>query len=197
MDNITAFPLCWPLGHTRTTGDKAWWPKAPTPGAARDELFLELERLGATDIILSTNAPATKGGTFYASYKEPKDSGVAVYFTWKGRPRVLACDRFEKIHMNIRAIALTVEQLRRIASRGVADFMDKVFTGFDALPPGSVDSPDNWWKVLGVNQDDGVKKIQAAYRQLLKKYHPDTGTEPSVSMLQKVKAAWEFYESIF
>lgn len=188
--HITAYPLCWPEGHTRTIGDKAWWAKAPTPGAARDELFSELEKMGATDIILSTNAPATKGGTFYASYKEPKDPGVAVYFTWKGRPRVLACDGYEKMHMNIRAIALTVEQLRRIAGRRVADFMDKAFTGFAALPPASMDSPENWWQVLEVDKNAAPDIVKAAYRALVKKYHPDTGETPSVAMFQKVHKAW-------
>ncbi len=188
MKNITAYPLCWPEGHTRIHGDR-YWPKAPTPGAARDQLFHELETLGATVIILSTNVPATKAGTFYASYREPKDSGAAVYFKYRGRNRVLACDAYCKLNMNIRAIAITVEQLRRIEKRGVADFLDKVFTGFDALPAGNQDSRE-WWEVLGVLPSASYTQARAAYRALIKACHPD-GPAPDRSRFDAVQEAWK------
>ena len=39
-------------------------------------------------------------------------AGVAVYFTWDGEQRSMACDRWHKIESNMRALAKSINALR-------------------------------------------------------------------------------------
>lgn len=51
----------------------------------------------------------------------------------------------------------------------------------------------NPWKILGLKSGSSSSDIRAAYRKLLRTYHPDTGKskEVSVERLQEVKEAYE------
>ena len=44
---------------------------------ARDELLVELKRLNATNIVISSNVETRQDGLPYARSKEPDDPGVA------------------------------------------------------------------------------------------------------------------------
>lgn len=77
-----AFPLSWPDGWVRTRpgnrrANNTW--KKPF-GVYRDHLIDEIERLGATSLVVSTNVPLTLRGLPREGYNPP-DPGVAVYFT--------------------------------------------------------------------------------------------------------------------
>ena len=78
-----AYPLQWPDGWIRTRLDdrqtnKAWKKSA---NDARELLLRELERMGATSAVISTNVPLNMRGGLQAI--EPRDPGVAVYFSKK------------------------------------------------------------------------------------------------------------------
>lgn len=169
----TAYPLAWPPEYERTEEwEKRWWPNAPSTGLARDQLLDELDLSGAINVVISTNMRLRQDGQFHAGAGEPTDSGVAVYFTMGGDQRVMACDSYKKLRMNLRALALTIGDLRRIEKRGVNDFSKRVFEGFKALPESTGAA---WWDVLGVSDKADDDTIKKAYRKLAKTAHPDTG----------------------
>src|SRR5689334_12462943 len=92
--NAEAFPLCWPAGWPR--GRRRERARFDTSLAAtRDGLFAELARMGARQIILSTNLELRRDGLPYANQREPADPGIAVYFRWKDKPMTFACDRWD------------------------------------------------------------------------------------------------------
>ena len=171
---IENFPLYWPEGQQRTEG----WKRKKTPfkvtqGTARDHLMAELARLGARDIILSTNIPLRKDGLPITGRREPDDPGVAVYFKYKGA-MAFACDQYQKVYDNIRAIGLTIQAIRGIERWGSSDMMERAFRGFTALPaPESM----NWRAILGFKPTDNPtqKEVKAACRKKALTMHPDQG----------------------
>lgn len=167
--SVEAFPLYWPEGQPRSKSTVRSSFKTGF-GAARQFLFDELKRLGAKEIVLSTNIPLRNDGLPRANVT-PKDLGVAVYFKRKGRQVVFACDKFTKSHDNIYAIGKTIEAIRGIERWGTSEMMDRAFTGFAALPA-STDGP-SWWKTLGISAFATEEEIQAAYREKAKKVHSD------------------------
>lgn len=129
----------------------------------------EVRMLGGTNLILSTNHPVRLDGMPYAK-ATVFDSGVAVYFDYKKKPVCFACDRWDSVQDNMRAIAKTIEALRGIDRWGTGDMLEQAFTGFTALP-----APEQWWQVLGVTSAAGSDEINEAYRRLAMEHHPDRG----------------------
>ena len=82
------FPLHWPPDWPRTPWDRRSYSRfrSLNLGRCRDDLLLELERLGAMRIVVSTDIPLRRDGIFYANAGRPDDPGVAVYFRWRGKP---------------------------------------------------------------------------------------------------------------
>jgi hypothetical protein len=169
----TRNPLAWPLG----------WPRAPerkpsrftshgrdiTISAALSRLELELDRLGATEPLLSTNLKLSLSGVPYSGQAEPTDCGVAIYFKLKGHDRVLACDRYTSASGNIAAIASHIDALRRIERYGVGS-IEQAFAGYAALPPPGEDNRPAWRSVLRFEPNDQITVdiVQARYRALAK-----------------------------
>ena len=88
--NPTAYPLTWPDG----------WPRIPAQNRERsrfrtsyagafDNLMNELSLLGASSIVVSSNAPLRRDGRPYtdAMADDLDDPGVAVWFLLRGEPR--------------------------------------------------------------------------------------------------------------
>jgi len=171
-----AYPLTWPAGRPRTPGYQVESSRFDTTqDVAQRALKLEVERLSGRDLIISTNIPLRRDGLPYASYKIT-DAGVAVYFTYKGKQRCFACDKWSKVGDNMQAIRKTIEALRGIGRWGTGDMVEAAFTGFDALPPPSYAPPaPRWHVVLGVHPDMSLQQCEAAYRDLAHKHHPDKG----------------------
>lgn len=172
-----AFPLHWPEGWPRT--------KSPTKSRfdvsfteSRDGLLAEVQRLGGRYIVISTDIETRQDGLPYANQRAPKDTGVAVYFERKGKQMVFACDRWNTVKDNMRAVAKTIEAIRGIERWGASEMLERAFSAFVALPaPGSTRKRP-WQDVLGIGP--GVYPVTAAiiedqYRRLAKKHHPDAG----------------------
>jgi hypothetical protein len=168
------YPLHWPAG----------WPRAKSPQrsrfditfvAARDGLFEEIGRMGGRYIVLSTNIELRRDGLPYANQPEPQDSGVAVYFERRGKQMVFACDRWDRVKDNMRAIQKTIEAMRGIERWGASDMMERAFEAFVALP--SPAQKRSWREVLGFTAYEPVSPtdVEHAYRARAKKAHPDVG----------------------
>lgn len=143
-------------------------------GAARDGLLREIQRMGGTGVILSTNLPLRRDGLPYADAKTPEDSGVAVYFKYKKKPMTLACDQYFRVSENARALAMTIEALRGIERWGASDLMERAFRGFTALPE---KAGEYWRDILGFEPERKVSsdEVETAFRRLAHVAHPDKG----------------------
>lgn len=170
--SVDHYPLQWPDG----------WPRTTHPHNARfttrlaeacDGLMRELQRLGASQIVLSSNLMVRKDGLPYAKQRQPDDGGVAVYFLRQGTPQVIACDRWLKIEDNIQAVRLTVEAIRGMERWGTTEMVSRAFRGFEALREGTGVESAAWWTILGVDPDASLEVIEAAYRRQAKTQHPD------------------------
>jgi hypothetical protein len=179
-----AFPLQWPEGWARTRPSARRRARYKvTPGAATQHLLDELSRLGArrSAIVISTNIPVRNDGLPYASYRTPDDVGVAVYWsTTAFKDRVIACDKWDRLHDNVHAIGLAVEALRAIERAGASQILERAFSAFGALPASSAaPTVRPWWEVLDLPESSlsilSLAMVDARYRELAAKAHPDRG----------------------
>lgn len=171
------FPLSWPAGYPATAQRNRAAYKA-TGGRARDQVMHELKLMGVPDwnVIISTNCPiSNRTSQFLVMRSEPSNPGVAVYFRRKsdGPQTVLACDKWDRVADNLRAIVLTIEAMRGMDRWGVSEMLDRVFQGFTALPAPAAQR--SWAEVLGVDPRDSVDVIETMYRAKAKRAHTDTG----------------------
>lgn len=196
-DSIDAYPLCWPAGWPKHNGARERGSFSGTPAKVRQELIAESDRmLGARPgwtyregIIISTNVPLRRDGEPFA--KEPAfiDPGVAVYFTRKGKQMCFACDKYDAVWKNMRAIAKTIEAMRGIERWGSSDMLDRAFTGFAALPaPG----PRKWHDVMGIAAHALNDEVRLRYKQLARERHPDTGG--SHELFTELGEAWQSFQ---
>lgn len=171
---VEAFPLAWPAGWARASKRKAS-PFGMSMADARDHLMNELRLMGARYVILSTNVALRRDGLPYANQPEPSDPGVAVYFEWHGKQMTFACDRWDKVRDNVRAIGKTIEAIRGIERWGASDMMERAFSAFEALPAPSGGVTLSCWSVLDIAPGSSLAEIERAYRAKAKGAHPDTG----------------------
>jgi hypothetical protein len=172
---VEAFPLQWPDGWPRTTRRGRPRYKVAYEAALWD-LNKELRLMEARNVVVSSNVPVRRDGMPYAdaARRRQDDPGVAVYFVRRGEQQVIACDKWDSVAANVRAVGLTVEALRGIERAGASELLDRAFTGFKALPAAG-EATGGWWQVLGVARTATRDEVRDAYRALARKHHPDVG----------------------
>lgn len=195
-DEITAFPLAWPIGRPRAKyRERAPFSKRGSNGFERltvaqglDRLTGELRRLGARSIVVSTNLQVrSTDGLPRSGQGEPRDPGAAVYFQLEGRPHCLATDRWDRVADNIAAIAKHVEATRGQLRWGVGD-VAQAFAGFRALPAAGAVRP--WWEVLGFSSKPmSPVTLRDRWRELAERHHPDRGGNPG--QMAEINAAYD------
>lgn len=184
-----AFPLQWPA-HIKRTPDykRQWGGFQVTPDKASRELKQEVSRSGGSNLVISSNAPVRRDGLPYARHAAVTDPGVAVYYMRKGQQVCIPCDAFDEVWKNIRAIGLSIRDMRGPESRGCAAITDQAFSGFTALP--NPDHVKQWWDVLGLEPNAGRSAINTAWKRLRKERHPDA-PGGSTAAFQELQAAYE------
>lgn len=174
--NISATsPLDWPAGVPRTM--------IPTvsqfvtePTRARMHLVSEMRRLGSKKVRISSNARADRYGSFLERQPRIEDHGVAVYFDVGGLERCIASDKYVVWWDNLHAVGLMIQAIRGIERWGGRQVVLAALEGFKALPvPAPVQPDPDWWEVLGVSPSADPVVIEAAYKALAKRTHPDLG----------------------
>jgi DnaJ-domain-containing protein 1 len=191
---ISAFPLQWPEGYARTPAAARKWSRwKKTLAAARDYLQDEIRRMEATELVISTNQPLKQNGELRADFARFKevDTGVAVYFDWKGRSYVMCCDVYRQTWENIYAIARTINALRQIDRDGVSEFLERAFTGFPGLPAPGESTVESCYAVLGISPGASKQDILTAYRYLAMRHHPDNPITGDAEIFMKYKSAYE------
>lgn len=193
-DHITASPLTWPDGWTRTEEPArsrfGKWNSPVTIAQATSHLLSELMRMGIPDcdVIISADLRLRNDGLPYSNQKSPKDKGVAVWWLDAPQQRVIALDKYDRIADNIWAIAKTIEAMRGIERWGAGEILERVFTGFNALPsPESVSTPS--WRTALNYFGDNLQEAKIAYKKIRSKSHPDNGGD--IEIFHLINRAWQ------
>lgn len=193
-------PLQWPESYARAKFAESRAPYKVSGSVALGDLERELHLLLRGDYAkarITANIPVNSQGRFYgedlARKTAPKGgAGVAVYWVRKGIEQVIACDRYDAVGNNIRALGLCIQGMRQMERSGATQVLERVFTGFAALPSGGPSSgpsappppPKPWWEVLGWQTDPlaggmapalVLVAAEACFKSLAKDAHPDAG----------------------
>ncbi|MEM7284096.1 MAG: J domain-containing protein [Pseudomonadota bacterium] len=190
---VTASPLTWPDGWERTKRRKNSQFGDHSIAKAIKYVLHELELMGypSWNVIISSDLKLRQDGLPYSSQKKPDDPGVSVWFrkcneTEKQR-KVIAKDLYTDIADNLWAIGKVLEAMRGIERWGGGDMLNRMFTGFVALPdPESINSM--WRSILGYDGHD-LSECEHAYRVARSKAHPDKGG--SEMETHHVNQAWK------
>lgn len=173
---IPRYPLEWPLGwvrkksYQRRHGQFKHDKRSLNVELAARRLEDQLTRLGAKHAVLSTNNSLRLDGRPRGD-ERPADPGVAVYFTFKSKATVLACDTYYTVADNIAGIAAHVEALRAIERYGVGT-IEQALAGYKALP---ADTAADWRVVFGYAKGEAVAVDDLAkrFKVMAKDRHPD------------------------
>lgn len=199
-----AYPLTWPAGWPRTdyfnrahgrfgkrdkVGGQSWTRlREVTIHDGTQRVLAELDRMSASEVIVSTNLELRRDGLPRSNQRQPGDSGVAVYWTDRhGDSRCIAIDRYLKIADNLAAIAATLDAMRAIERHGGAEILDRAFTGFTALEGPTA---AHWSVTLGIQRTAGRTAIDAAWRRLRGQLHPDRSSGDEEAF-KRAAAAYE------
>lgn len=213
MNAQSAYPLSWPPSWPRTAAQQRKASpffrrgRAPGPGLFRPaaklsmsdvvgDLYRELRLIGVGDynVVVSTNVELRQDGQPYSNRVPPQDPGAAVFFKLKGKPCVLACDKWNRVEDNLSAIARHIEALRGQERWGVGS-VEQAFAGYTALPPAGSSPGTSWWDVLGTAHDAPFDVVKAAYREKAMRLHPDNGG--THDQMVALNAAWDMARAAF
>lgn len=202
-ESVPRFPLEWPLGWKRMEPVR----RQPTAAFSKtvrrsdntsttvkvgiteavERLERQIEQLGGERPTLSTNLRLRLDGRLDArALEEPADPGAAVYFTFRGKATVLACDTYRRIADNIAALAAHIDALRRIERYGVGT-IEQALAGYKALP---ADTAADWRAVLGFRKGarPTTDQVDSSYKVLAKQKHPDVGgTDSDMAHLNRAR----------
>jgi hypothetical protein len=182
-----AYPLQWPDGLPRTERKAASLFKATLPAALKN-VADSLVRFGGdsskpvTDIVISSNISLGENN--------PADTGISVWFNWDGAQRCIAVDRYPKAQDNLQAIHHIIEARRTEMRHGGLHIVRQTFKGFVALPAPS--DAKGWRQVLNFkpNEFPGKDAIDARFREMAERWHPDKpgGSEIKMAELNKARS---------
>ena len=182
---VEAYPLQWPTGWNRTeirehsnfrTG-QGYNSRPTTHYEASNLLSNELNRLGAKNIVLSSNLRLKQDGLPYSKQIQPEDVGIAVYFEYQGNQQCIPCDKWKRAEDNIKAIAKTIEAIRGIDRWGAKDMVTAAFKGFQALPDYTSDDGRVMTQMYQDYFSDCEDRydVHDKYKRLRRELHPDQG----------------------
>lgn len=190
-ESVKRYPLEWPIGWKRTVPSRRRLGKFRVHGRylnvaeAAARLESELDRLKARNATLSTNITLRMDGR-PRSDERPSDPGVAVYFSFRGKATVLACDTYNEVAQNVAALAAHLEAIRAIERYGVGS-IEQALAGYKALP---ADTAADWRAVFGFAADStpSMQDVTTRYREAARERHPDVGgTEIEMAHLNRAR----------
>lgn len=190
------YPLQWPEGWGRTPVHQRTNPPYRAP--LEDTRFLILEELrllitgrssGQIRCTLSSDMITRRDGTFYTNPEEPRDPGAAVWWVdARGDLCAIACDAWNTVQGNLRAIALNIKHMRAVERTKATQIFARMTQNFKvhalaAMNP--VPTRPKCADILGLEAWPVPREvIESAYRQrarkLAKTDHPDVpGSDPT------------------
>lgn len=167
------------------TKDRTYSPFKATWTATLGLLDRELRALSARRWILQIDVSERwirQDGQLYAR-AQPASPAVRVAFESRHGPLTYACDRFSDWQDNVRAIALSLEALRKVERYGVAGRGEQ-YRGWVAIEATAAKMTREQaaefiahWSGLGSNLAllSNPANLVAAYRAAARRAHPDAG----------------------
>lgn len=166
----SAFPLHWPEN----------WPRTPAPMKSQFKTSLSGALKNVQDSLKRFHADSGKeckevliSSNVTLGAQNPKDSGVAIYFTWDGINTCIAVDRYAKVEENLQAIHHVIEAERVKLRHGGLNLVRAAFRGYVALPPPSSSKDAHWSEVLKVPRTASIQDIDKAYRERAREIGPN------------------------
>lgn len=183
--SATPYPLCWPDNIPRQRSRENGSFRTSLAGAmknVRESLNLFAKDSGKPLTGITISSMVTLG------VEKPTDPGVAVWFEWDGLGVCIPVDRYSKVEANLQAIHHIIEARRTEMRHGTLALVRASFQGFRALPAPST-GKRHWTAVLGVPATASVAEIEATYRTLAKKAHPDAagGSQEAMAALNAAR----------
>ncbi len=198
--SLSNYPLSWPGDWKRTEANRrkdGIFKRYGNRASVMDGLNRVLGELAMMsvrrdDVLVSTNIPTRLDGMPRSDQREPADSGVAVY--WRKNQdapmQCMAIDIYKKVADNLCAVAAVLEAMRAIERHGGVQVQERSFRGFAALPHSTSGKP--WREVFDISPSQPAvhTAIEALYRQLARKLHPDVpgGSHEKMSVLNQARA---------
>lgn len=187
------------------------WPGSPTPSGQRTgsafraslattyrDLARELDALDAREATLHVPVPPEH---FRRDGRPRADArvngpGIVLTFTADGREYEYAADRFVSWQENLRAIALTLEALRRVDRYGLSDKRQYAgFVAIEAPKPAPADDGSGvdraivtLRRIAGLATTEQTPPLTVLLRRAQAKAHPDRGGSSEL-WFQTVQAA--------
>lgn len=106
------------------------------------------------------------------SYKARGDRWARIDYVKDGVPVSLPMDDHDSPRLNLRVLYLTLEDMRMIERRGGGAVAQAAYVQLQA---GGAAAERDPYEVLGLRRDATPEVVQASYKALAKKAHPDIG----------------------
>lgn len=161
------------------------------------ELEHEFELWGIKE--WETNYPK---GARWEGYKWQSDDErmVTLRYVKNGREIKLAYKGQSRAVDNLRALFLTINDMRMTEVRGVSDLVESAYkqlgsgsNHFEGSLNMVSDNPlENPYEILGLRPDTSLDAAEAVYRTMARKYHPDSGVSASPEMFKRITEAIRF-----
>lgn len=175
----------WPVAPTRfpkSSAFKAKWSQT------LDLLERELNHLSARDVIIEGyfEFSQIRNDGWPKSLARPSRPGVVLDFEIPKKGRMaMPCDTYDHWESNLRAIALTLKNLRTIQRYGVTTERQEQYTGWLKLPAASAadeltEHVKTLYRFAGRNGDvrealQNQTFFDSIWKEASRKTHPDTG----------------------
>jgi hypothetical protein len=189
MTKITAYPLCWPshiprTAHRQNSKFKASLATALKNVEASLQRFAKDSGKKIDNIVISSNVTLGE--------ERPKETGIAVWFSWDKMSLCIPVDRYHKVQDNLQAIHHVLEARRTEMRHSGIHLVRAAFTGFTALPSPEMSAALGWREAFGFKTDEtpSMIEVKKRFRHQAKIHHPD---KPSgnAHMFKAVNEAWQ------
>lgn len=150
-----------------------------TAADSRLQIRIELERWNPR-----YGTPAVDLDTIDFPKARVEVTKAAVHFALRGVNIKIECDSQASYKQNIRCVCYAVNAMRMNEKRGIADTMARAYLQLEA--PKEQRDP---YVVLQVRPDASIEIVEASYKALAKRHHPDKGGD--AKMFKEIQDAYD------
>ncbi|RQG89345.1 J domain-containing protein [Natrarchaeobius chitinivorans] len=157
-------------------------------GSTTIDLSTEMGRLEPDNWRASIGNQHTKSNGLPRHNAKPDDPGFVLRWTKDGEQYAVACDAYDRLRDNVRAVYLWVRETRLRGNRPVRT-AESEFAAARLPSADDVAATDQPHEVLDVDPDATESEVRNAFRERAKHSHPDLGG--SVAEFKRITGAKE------